>query len=77
MAEVSRNDDLGYPIFVGKNLRSAVADFARARGPASVLLCDANRQVLALGRKLAKALGSPPVLAFQLGETRKIGRAHV
>jgi 3-dehydroquinate synthase len=71
MAEASRNDDLGYPIVVGKNLRSAIADFARAHGPARVMLCDANRHVLALGRELARALGRPPVLAFRLGESRK------
>jgi 3-dehydroquinate synthetase len=71
MAEALRNDDLGYPIVVGKNLRSEIADFARARGPARVLLCDANRHVLAFGQTVAKMLGNPPVLAFRLGETQK------
>ncbi|MGB8907188.1 MAG: 3-dehydroquinate synthase family protein [Candidatus Cybelea sp.] len=71
MAEALRNDDLGYPIVVGKNLHSEIADFARARGPVQVLLCDANRHVLAYGQEVARALGNPPVLAFRLGETRK------
>ena len=71
MTDASRNDDLGYPILVGNNLHSAIAEFARARGPARVLLCDANRHVLAFGQQVAKALGKPAVLAFRLGETRK------
>ncbi|MGA8098104.1 MAG: 3-dehydroquinate synthase family protein [Candidatus Cybelea sp.] len=71
MTEALRNDDLGYPIVVGKKLHSEIADFARAHGPARLLLCDANRHVLAFGQEVAKALGNARVLAFRLGEAQK------
>lgn len=70
MAQTSCNDDLGYPIVVGENLRSELVGFARKRGRAGVVLCDANRVVRRIAHDLAAALGAP-VLAFELGETRK------
>jgi 3-dehydroquinate synthetase len=65
------NDDLGYPIVVGEELKRTLAAFARKHDPPSVVLCDANRHVRALASDVAGALGSPKVLAFQLGERRK------
>ena len=65
------NDDLGYPIVVGEELKRTLAAFARKHDPPSVVLCDANRHVRALASDVAGALGSPKVLAFPLGERRK------
>ncbi len=71
MTQPSRNDDLGYPIVVGEDLGSELIDFARRRGPVSVLLSDANRHVRAKAERVAAGIGKPPVLAFKLGEARK------
>ncbi len=70
-AEPSVNDDLGYPIVVGQRLGSALSAFARKNDRPSLILCDANRQVASIAREVAAALGSPPILAFALGERRK------
>lgn len=71
MAEPSLNDDLGYPIVTGADLHSEIAAFAEKHGPPSVVLCDANRHVRAIADATATAIGSPAVLAFRLGESRK------
>ncbi len=71
MPEPSLNDDLGYPVVVGEDLRSELAAFAHRRGRPSVLLCDANRHVRAFANDVAAAVGDSPVLSFALGETRK------
>jgi 3-dehydroquinate synthetase len=71
MAASSLNDDLGYPIVVGENLRTELVAFARAHGPPSAMLCDANRHVRAVAVNAGGAVGSPPVLAVALGESRK------
>jgi 3-dehydroquinate synthetase len=65
------NDDLGYPIVVGTSLSDEVNAFLRSRGPVSVVLCDANRQVRAIAEGVAAGAGAPPVRAFALGERRK------
>jgi 3-dehydroquinate synthetase len=70
-AEPVVNRDLGYPIVVGRALRSELAAFAKTVGPVSAILCDANRHVRAIADDVATAVGRPPVLAFALGERRK------
>jgi len=65
------NDDLGYPVVVGEELTGALAQFARDHGRPNAILCDANRHVRAIAGETARALGSPPVLSFDLGERRK------
>ena len=67
----SRNDDLGYPIFVAQNPRAELTAFLRQQGPAAAILCDANRHVRALAEEIAASAGRPRVLAFPLGERRK------
>lgn len=71
MSDVSVNEDLGYPIVVGDDVLDELAAFARKRGPAGVILCDANRHVLALARDVAKATGAATLLPFRLDERRK------
>ena len=73
MAEALRNDDLGYPIVVGKNLPFTKSRGLRASARSRARCCSAMRtsHVLAFGQEVAKALGNPPVLAFRLGETQK------
>jgi 3-dehydroquinate synthase len=63
------NDDLGYPIVVGENLGDEIETFATKHGPIAAVLTDAR--VRGTAAETAAALGSPPVLAFALGETRK------
>ncbi len=70
-AEPVVNEDLGYPIVIGESLTPTLSAFARRNDRPSVVLCDANREVVAVAREAAGALGSPPVLAFALGERRK------
>ncbi|MFY9861717.1 MAG: hypothetical protein WAK80_14285, partial [Candidatus Cybelea sp.] len=67
----SRNDDLGYPIFVSRDAREELASFLSTNGRPALVLCDAQRCVRALAGDLAATLGRVPVAAFGLGETRK------
>ncbi|HEY6484904.1 MAG TPA: 3-dehydroquinate synthase family protein [Candidatus Cybelea sp.] len=67
----SRNDDLGYPIFVSKGLSEEQTAFLKRSGPVTLVLCDARRAVRALADELAATLGRAPVAAFVLGEARK------
>ncbi|HET6274928.1 MAG TPA: 3-dehydroquinate synthase family protein [Candidatus Cybelea sp.] len=69
--ESTVNDDLGYPIVVGGELRAELAAFARRHERPSVVICDANRHVRAIAATTAAAMGSPEVLPFALGERRK------
>jgi 3-dehydroquinate synthase len=69
--EPSLNNDLGYPIVVGVGLCSELRAFAQERGPARVVLCDAAAAVRARAGEVARALGSPPIIACRLGERRK------
>jgi 3-dehydroquinate synthase len=71
MPEPSLNDDLGYPIVVGENLRAQLVAFLREHGPPIVILSDANPHVRTLANDVAAAAGAAPVLGFTLGETRK------
>jgi 3-dehydroquinate synthetase len=71
MAEPSVNEDLGYPIIIGEDLRGAIAEFREKHGPAGAVLCDANRHVRAIAAEMAATLGKPAQLAFALGERRK------
>ena len=65
-----RNDDLGYPILVGDNLKPELQAFLTARGGRFVVLCDAS--VAPLARRLTDRLaGRIAVLPFTLGEKRK------
>lgn len=70
---VAVNEDLGYPIVVGDDLRSAAAGFVRARECRVAILCDAQSDVRALARSLGRTIGDPvlAVLPFALGEPRK------
>lgn len=70
-ADAVVNDDLGYPIVIGEALRASLAAFARSNEKPSAILCDANRHVRTIAEQAAAAMGSPPVLAFALGERRK------
>jgi 3-dehydroquinate synthetase len=71
MPEPSLNDDLGYPIVTGANLRLEIVAFARKHGSPSLVLCDANRHVRAIAQEAAAAIGAPAVVAIALGERRK------
>jgi 3-dehydroquinate synthetase len=71
LVEPALNDDLGYPIVIGANLREDFADFFRKHGPASLVVCDDDRHVRAIAETVATATGAPAPLAFQLGESRK------
>lgn len=66
------NDDLGYPIVVGDDVRAAIVAFVRQRESPIVILCDDNPHVRRIAQGVAAACGSqPPVLSFALGEERK------
>jgi 3-dehydroquinate synthetase len=67
------NDDLGYPIVIGEDLRGAVVEFVRGRGVRAIVLCDDNPHVLRIARGVARALRDDAigVLKFGLGEPRK------
>ena len=67
----SRNDDLGYPIFVSQAPREELTSFVSTNGRVTLVLCDAQRCVRALAGDLAATLGRVPVAAFGLGEARK------
>lgn len=67
----SRNDDLGYPIFVSQDPREELTSFANTSGRVRLVLSDAQRCVRALAGDLAATLGHVPVAAFGLGEARK------
>jgi len=67
----SRNDDLGYPIYVGDGLRTELSALARDRGKPALVLCDGRQKVRELARKAALALGKPELLGVPLGESRK------
>ena len=65
-----RNDDLGYPILVGDNLKPEIQTFLAARGGRFVVVCDAT--VAPLARQLTERVsGRIAVLPFELGEARK------
>ena len=68
---LERNDDLGYPIFIGQNARDELLAFLRTSGLPSAILSDANRHVRAIADGIARATGGVPVLQFALGESRK------
>ncbi len=65
------NDGLGYPISVGYGLGPEIRRFLRERGSPFVVLSDAQRDVLAAARIVAKVPRCKGVLAFPLGERRK------
>lgn len=67
------NEDLGYPIVVGEDLRVAAARFVAERASRVLLLCDAQPRVVETARAFAAAMGirSREVLRFALGEPRK------
>jgi 3-dehydroquinate synthetase len=67
------NDDLGYPIVIGRDLRVAIARLVAARGQRVVCLCDDNPHVWQLAHRVAASIGvgRRDVLAFALGEPRK------
>ena len=67
----SLNDDLGYPIVIGKNLRAALIAFLKKEGPPRAILCDANPHVRRIAGQIAARLGRAPVLSVTLGESRK------
>ena len=54
MPEPSLNDDLGYPIVVGENVRAQLAGFVRERAGARDRSCDANRRV-ARSRRMSQS----------------------
>ena len=67
------NDDLGYPIAIGDDLRDPAAAFVRARGQTAIVLCDAAAPVRAIARRYARAIGPAvaKIVPIPLGETRK------
>lgn len=71
MAETTRNDDLGYPILIGSDLRGEFEEFLRTQPRPKLILCDANSNVRAIAARIANAAGKVPIAAFQLGERRK------
>ncbi|HTU80612.1 MAG TPA: hypothetical protein VMF61_00690, partial [Candidatus Acidoferrales bacterium] len=71
MPDAMINEDLGYPIVVGDNLRASLSEFVRKEQRPKVLLCDANKRVQAIADEIARLAGNPPVLPFTLGEKRK------
>jgi 3-dehydroquinate synthase len=70
---VNVNDDLDYPIVVAPDVRIFVRSLIQDREfRRFVVLCDANPEVVALGRRVIR--GIPGMLAFipvRLGEKRK------
>jgi 3-dehydroquinate synthase len=67
------NDDLGYPVFIGHELRGEIASFVRERGAPVVVLSDDNPQVRRIASAIAAAAGvkQGAVLHVSLGEARK------
>ncbi len=70
---VDRNDDLGYPVVVGYNLRAEFRAFLHERDIRRfVVLCDTQRDVEALARRFTNGIkGRLAVLPIALGESRK------
>lgn len=71
VAETVLNDDLGYPIVVGDNVRAELLAFIRRHDAPAAVLCDANRHVVAIAQRVVPEIGRPPLLAFKLGEQHK------
>jgi 3-dehydroquinate synthetase len=72
--QIVTNDDLGYPIVVGNDLRAVAGDFARAYGARVAVLYDRNPAVAKIARRYVAAFGRDRVLGaagFRLGESRK------
>ena len=70
-SEVTRFDDLAYPIVIGAGLAPEVAALVRERGFArTVVLCDRNAATYA--RRVGRAIPGAKAVAFALGERRKI-----
>jgi shikimate kinase/3-dehydroquinate synthase len=65
------NEELGYPIVVGEDLRVPIARFAAQRASPVVLLCDENPAVTAVANSIAVEMGGCRVLRFTLGERNK------
>lgn len=69
--QTSVNDDLGYPIVIGGDLHAELSALARTYVSVGAVICDANERVRENAEEIASRIGSPPVLAFRLGERRK------
>ncbi len=67
----SRNDDLGYPIFVGDRLRAELAAFLRERDAPALILCDGRRAVVDFARGILPVAARSAIRSFGLGESRK------
>ena len=67
----SRNDDLGYPIFVGDGLRSELSSFLHERGTPALVPCDGRRAVVEFARGILPPSSRNAVRGFALGESRK------
>jgi 3-dehydroquinate synthase len=67
------NDDLGYPVVVGDDLRVTIAEFVRSCGKPVAILCDDNPPVRRFARRVAAAIGVDAVriVSVPLGEPRK------
>jgi len=70
---LDRNDDLGYPIVTGPDLRTEFRAFGRERDLRRfVVLCDAQPAVVAVAKRMTAGVrGRIAVLPFALGEKRK------
>lgn len=67
---VTRNDDLGYPVFVDYSIARDLRAFLNAFGGRFIVLCDRN--VRAYAHRLTDRIrGRIGVLEFELGERRK------
>lgn len=69
--QASTNEDLGYPIVIGEDLRDEIARFGAKSGPVTAVLADANPRLREIAAKTAAVLAAPRLLAFELGERRK------
>ncbi len=65
------NTDLRYPICIGEDTLPAIASFLEHRAQAFVVLSDAQPEVLALARRIARDARCLALIPVALGETRK------
>jgi 3-dehydroquinate synthase len=67
------NDDLGYPVVIGDELRDDIVRFVRERGEPVVVVCDDNPDVRRIATRIAASLRLKRngVIRVALGEPRK------
>jgi 3-dehydroquinate synthetase len=65
------NEDLRYPIYVGRDVRSEVRALLERRAQRYAVLCDAAPEVVGIARELSGAPECIGLHAVKLGEARK------